>query len=98
MRRGKFHDAWLLCLWLDDLFEKLVDIALADAGDDVVVDGDADAFGAMVETKSAADGDLIFETIFGDELLQAGQDLIAAALVAGAADANLYFHFFHTPL
>lgn len=94
----KFHDAWLLCLWLDDLFEKLVDIALADAGDDVVVDGDADTFGAMVETESAADGDLIFETIFGDELFQAGQNLIAAALVAGAADTNLYFHFFHTPL
>ena len=62
-RRGKFHDAWLLCLWLDDLFEKLVDVALADAGDDVVVDGDADTFGAMVETESAADGDLAFSTL-----------------------------------
>ena len=85
---------WILSLWFDDLFKELVDVALADAGDDVVINGDADPFGAMVETEGAADADLVFETVFGNEFFQACQNGVAAAFVAGASNAYLYFHFF----
>ena len=39
---------FVLCLRLDDLFKQLVHIALANARDNVVVNGNADPFGTMV--------------------------------------------------
>lgn len=89
--------SFALCLRLDDLFKQLVHIALANARDNVVVNGNADPFGTMVEAEGTAHSDLVFQAVFGDQFFQACQNGVAAALVAGTADTYLYFHFFNTP-
>ena len=57
-------------LGFDHLFKKLVDVTLANASHDVIINSDTDAFGAVIEAECTANGDLVFQAVFGDEFFE----------------------------
>ncbi len=66
-------------------------------GEQLPVYGNADAVLAVTHTKLSAESDFVFQVIVVYEVLKLFNDFTRTLKVAGAADANYYFHIITIP-